>query len=419
MKPGSDAVIQRRARPRPWDRTLSPAASWSSARCTVRWLASKREREGGARPRFTVGEKGDHRRMLPFDRTRQHHELTCATRHQPKPKLRRAHARQRRSSVRSLPISTRKRARCDSSACFARKARLTSGSLDRWPGQTSPTDRASTNNTGRRVSETTVRRLAQHGGMRPRQGRGIPGRLDLVEEEESLLATRHQPSRGRVQYKGCAFHLRDQGGIPAWRAGTRPGRGPRGPLVQRRRVTCPRRPVRRRPLRRRERRRIEPGERVLGLVEPPDQQNSADFEMPRMGGVHPVAMRFEGRPRRVERLRRPGQVARNERDLGLGDDTSRPGHGSSDRRRGPHRRRAFARTKSPSCAIAIPRRASAGARPAGRPASGRRGGPGRERPRRSRDQRVHRNPVTLVTPPVRCPAQPGPSLTRDDQPGTP
>jgi Transketolase, thiamine diphosphate binding domain len=39
VNPGTGGVIQRRARPRPNDCTLPAAASESSARCTVRWLA--------------------------------------------------------------------------------------------------------------------------------------------------------------------------------------------------------------------------------------------------------------------------------------------------------------------------------------------------------------------------------------------
>jgi hypothetical protein len=38
-------------------------------------------------------------------------------------------------------------------------------------------------------------------------------------------------------------------------------------------------------------------------------------------------MLLERRPRRVERLRRPAQVARDERDLGLGDDAPRAAYG--------------------------------------------------------------------------------------------
>ena len=46
-----------------------------------------------------------------------------------------------------------------------------------------------------------------------------------------------------------------------------------------------------------------------------------------MRGVDPVAVRLERRPCGLERLRRPAEVARNERDLGLGNDAPRAGHG--------------------------------------------------------------------------------------------
>ena len=46
-----------------------------------------------------------------------------------------------------------------------------------------------------------------------------------------------------------------------------------------------------------------------------------------MGAIHPVAVGLERGPRRLQRLRGPAQIARDERDLGLGDDTPRPGHG--------------------------------------------------------------------------------------------
>src|SRR5713101_5783375 len=125
-----------------------------------------------------------------------------------------------------------------------------------------------------------------------------------------------------------------------------------------------------------------------------------------MRGVYPVAVLFERRPRRVEHLRRPAQVARDKRDLGLGDDAPRPGHGlfRTEGTRSPsqeslrsneiaelrHRdaskresRRIVAQGDSLQCAEGITRC---------------------ECTRRSSDQRVHRNPVTLVTPIVRYPA---------------
>jgi hypothetical protein len=48
--------------------------------------------------------------------------------------------------------------------------------------------------------------------------------------------------------------------------------------------------------------------------------------MPRMRRIYAVAMLFERRPGRVESFRRPGQIARDERNLGFGDDAPRAGH---------------------------------------------------------------------------------------------
>src|SRR5262249_60288820 len=49
--------------------------------------------------------------------------------------------------------------------------------------------------------------------------------------------------------------------------------------------------------------------------------------VPRVRGVHPVAVRFERGPCGAERPGGPAQVARDERDLGLGEDTPRAGDG--------------------------------------------------------------------------------------------
>jgi len=119
-----------------------------------------------------------------------------------------------------------------------------------------------------------------------------------------------------------------------------------------------------------------------------------------MRGVQPVAVLFERCPRRVERLPRPAQVARDERDLSLGDDAPRARHGFF-RTEGPcstsqeslrsnqiaelrhrdasqrERRRILAQRDSLQCADGVTRR---------------------ERTCRGRDQRIHRNPATLVTP---------------------
>ena len=141
---------------------------------------------------------------------------------------------------------------------------------------------------------------------------------------------------------------------------------------------------------------------MLRLVEAPDQEEAPDLEIPCMRGVQLVAVLFQRCPRRGERFLGPAQVAGHERDLRFGDQTPRPGHslirtegarstsqesfrsdeiaelGHSDASKG-ERRRVVAQSDTLQCTKGIS---------------------GRERTRRSRDQRVHRNPATLVTPTV-------------------
>jgi hypothetical protein len=74
---------------------------------------------------------------------------------------------------------------------------------------------------------------------------------------------------------------------------------------------------------------VERGEPTLGLVEAPEEDEASGLEQPRVRRVPPVAACLERRARRVERLRGPAQVTRGERDLGLGDDAPRAGHGLS------------------------------------------------------------------------------------------
>jgi hypothetical protein len=78
---------------------------------------------------------------------------------------------------------------------------------------------------------------------------------------------------------------------------------------------------------RREGRRVELREHPLDLVEAADQQETPNLEMPRMRGVDAIAVVLERPSRRVEGVRRPAQVARDQRDLRLGDGT--PGASNS------------------------------------------------------------------------------------------
>jgi hypothetical protein len=78
------------------------------------------------------------------------------------------------------------------------------------------------------------------------------------------------------------------------------------------------------------------GEQAFRLVEAPNQEEAADFEMPRVCGVYPIAMSFKRRPRRLQRFRRPAKLTRDERDLGFSDNAPRAGHGLI-RTEGPRR----------------------------------------------------------------------------------
>ena len=124
MNPGTGAVIQRRARPRPKDCTLPAVTSASSARCTVRALA----------PSASARAELDH--DSPSARkaiTAACWSSTGGASTTTSPARRGANANPRvvaltlasdRSSARSRPISTRKRARCDSSALLRTECSL-------------------------------------------------------------------------------------------------------------------------------------------------------------------------------------------------------------------------------------------------------------------------------------------------------
>ena len=159
------------------------------------------------------------------------------------------------------------------------------------------------------------------------------------------------------------------------------------------------------PRRRRKRRGIKLGEFALGFVKAADQEQAPDLESPRMRGIEAVAVRFERRPRCVERLRRPAQIARDQCDLGLGDDASCAGHGLF-RTEGTRR---TSQQSFGSCEIAELRHRDAAQRQRRRVVAQRdplqcaKRITRRQRARRGGDQRVHRNPVTLVTPGVSMP----------------
>ena len=330
MNPGTGRVIQRRARPRPYDCTLPAAASESSARCTVRWLAPSASARAeldhdspSARKASTAACSSSTGRASTT--TSLARRGTSAN-----PRFVALTPASVRSAVRSRPIF-------DSQPCAMRFIGVLCSECprdERAPRHVSGprlAQRACEREQHRTPCERDHRACVTHDmaarvhDERPRRQQ----RFNILEQEESLVATRNQARRGRVQDEGCAFDLRRQ------RRDICGARGALGPSERRARRLRPKASHRDPrndqlvggPRRGREGRRVELGERKLGLVEAPDQEEAPDLEMPRMRGVHPVAVLFERRPRCVERLRRPAQVARDERDLGLGDDTPRAGHG--------------------------------------------------------------------------------------------
>ena len=118
-----------------------------------------------------------------------------------------------------------------------------------------------------------------------------------------------------------------------------------------------------------------------------------------MRGVRPIAMRFERRPRGPKRLHGAAQIARDERDLGFGDRAPCAGRrllrteGARGASQQLLRARQIAELRHRDAAQRERRRIVAQRDPLQRAERIARF----ERTRRGRDQRVHRNPVTLVT----------------------
>ena len=151
--------------------------------------------------------------------------------------------------------------------------------------------------------------------------------------------------------------------------------------------------------RRRQRCRVKFGQLPFGLRQAADQQEMPDLEMPRMRGIDRFAVRFERRPGRKQGLRRPVQLARHQRDLGLGDDASGACHGLA-RREPPHR--AFEQRLG-ARQITELSHGNAAQRQGGRvvaqcdPLQGAERIADRQRPRRRRDQRIHRTRIARLT----------------------
>ena len=131
-----------------------------------------------------------------------------------------------------------------------------------------------------------------------------------------------------------------------------------------------------------------------------DQNETPDLKIARMRSIQPVTMFFKRHKRRMERFRRPSQVSRSKRDLGFGNDAPCARHGFF-RTEGPRRAsqqflrpRELAQLRHRDPAKRQCRSIVAQRNPLQRPQRIARG----KRLSRGCYQRIHRNPVTLVTP---------------------
>jgi predicted dithiol-disulfide oxidoreductase (DUF899 family) len=234
------------------------------------------------------------------------------------------------------------------------------------------------------------------------QRSGIQQGLHLAQRQQPFFAARDQSRRGRVQGARQALHLGSQR-RDARLAHRIPGAGQRG--ARRRGLQAAHgdagdRQLVRRAQGRRKRGGIDALELALGLVQAADQQQPAHGEAAGVRGVDPVAMRLEHGPRRLEHLRGPGQVARNQRDLGLGDHAARAGQRllrAECACRPPYQRPGsgeIPQLRHRDAAQRERRRVLA----KGDPVQGAERIARRERAGGGRDQGIHRNPAKFVTP---------------------
>ena len=93
VNPGAGGRAQRRALPRPKDCTL-PAATSASRALNGPLADPQRQRQRRARPEFTIGQEGQHRRMSLLDRPYQHTDIAGRGQHQGIAAPGRAHAGQ-------------------------------------------------------------------------------------------------------------------------------------------------------------------------------------------------------------------------------------------------------------------------------------------------------------------------------------
>ena len=285
-----------------------------------------------------------------------------------------------RSSARSRPISTRNRARCDSSACLARNARCD----ERFPRHVSrprfaERTRKREQHRTRRERDHRCLRPGRHDGTRPRRAPPTPAALRPPRAEGG--APRHARSGAPRACSARGMRFRPPPSAPGYLPRARHARLERaqrapsssGAVASR----SPQRPARRRP--------VDAGGNGAGSSSP--SARSASSRRPissrrrtsrcrACAALTRVAVRFERRPRRVERLR--GQPRSRETSAISASATTHLARATASL--GPKARAALSqrepsreRDRRAAPSRCLEARAQA-RRHAGRPASMRRGG---------------------------------------------
>ena len=357
--------------------------------------------------------------MLLFDGPRQHDDLACAARRQRKPSLRRAHAGQRPKHRAKPPdFDAQPRAMRFIGELRSECARDERVPRRRLPATLRPArGRARTTPDALRARPPCLRH-ARHDGTRPRRAPSTPA--TLRPPRAGGVAPRHAQSGAPRACSGRGMRFRpppSAQGCRAWRA-ARSARASaaRAAFVRRRRIAIPattsswavldaggkgagsssasvRSASSRRPIRRR--RRTSRYRACAAFTRSPCASSVA----------RAASSAFAGQPRSRETSAISASATTH-----LARATASFG---------PKARAALSQERLRSNEIAELRHRDASKRERGRvvaqgdPLQCAEGITRRERTRRGRDQRVHRNPVTLVTPTVRCPAL---NLSHDRQP---
>ncbi|CUJ74826.1 Uncharacterised protein [Achromobacter sp. 2789STDY5608633] len=231
---------------------------------------------------------------------------------------------------------------------------------------------------------------------------GRQQRFHLVQAQRADFARVVQLRRRRLQRQRRLAHFGLQGGNGRRLRGVR---GPRqggaggGGLYPAKRDAGQGQLVHR-PQGRREGRGVQSRQHLLGLFQASHQDQAAPGQVAGIGRIAPVAMLFERGAGGLERRRRPAQVARGQRDLGLGHHAA----GARHRIPGAERAGGAAHQRPGAFKVAQLRQRDAAQRQGrrivaqGHPAQRGQRVAGSQRAGRGLDQSVHEDAVITAAP---------------------